>query len=123
MSNARIHINFFATLTLRRLSLACIAVFAIVCSAGLSYSVPAQQPADVQAVIGDKYADLLPEQKALVEDWFKRFGEVTHKTLTAAEGYDNLPVSTKTTSRPVPWESTRRWSNCSRSRLAPGSPA
>ena len=56
-----------------------------------------QQAPDTAAMIGDKYSDLLPEQKLLVDDWFKRFAEVVKKPISAQEGYDNLPVSTKTT--------------------------
>jgi hypothetical protein len=62
-----------------------------------SVFVAAQQPPLPPAIIGDKYADLLPEQKVLVDDWFKRFGEVVKKPVSAQEGYDNLPLSTKTT--------------------------
>jgi len=59
--------------------------------------VSAQQPSAPQVIPGAKYSDLAPEQKALVDDWFRRFSEVVKKPLTAEEGYNNLPVSTKTT--------------------------
>jgi len=55
-----------------------------------------QAPQNTQVIPGAKYADLLPEQKVLVDDWFRRFAEVVKKTVSAPEGYDNLPVSTKT---------------------------
>jgi len=55
-----------------------------------------QAPQNTQVIPGAKYADLLPEQKVLVDDWFRRFAEVVKKTVSAQEGYDNLPVSTKT---------------------------
>ena len=56
-----------------------------------------QEPPNSQAIIGASYSDLLPEQKALVDDWFRRFSEVVKKPVAVEEGYDNLPVSTKTT--------------------------
>ena len=59
--------------------------------------VSAQQPPAPQVIPGAKYSDLAPEQKALVDDWFRRFSEVVRKPITAEEGYNNLPVSTKTT--------------------------
>jgi len=59
--------------------------------------VSAQQPSAPQVIPGAKYSDLAPEQKALVDDWFRRFSEVIRKPLSAEEGYNNLPVSTKTT--------------------------
>src|SRR5262249_41528666 len=33
----------------------------------------------------------------LVDDWFRRFSEVVKKPVSPEEGYNNLPVSTKTT--------------------------
>jgi hypothetical protein len=72
---------------------ACALLFAV----GSSGFTTAQQPPDAQALLGAKYSDLLPQQKVLVDDWFRRFGEVVRKPVTAEEGYDNLPVSTKTT--------------------------
>jgi len=59
--------------------------------------VSAQQPSAPQVIPGAKYSDLASEQKALVDDWFRRFSEVIRKPLSAEEGYNNLPVSTKTT--------------------------
>jgi hypothetical protein len=59
-------------------------------------SAAAQAPQDSQPILGAKYADLLPEQKTLVDDWFRRFGEVVKKAVSPQEGYDNLPLSTKT---------------------------
>ena len=52
------------------------------------------------AAAGDfsaNYASLKPEQKALVDDWIKRFSATMQKQVDPAEAYDNLPVSTKTT--------------------------
>ena len=69
----------------------------IVFALGLLRFVSAQQPSAPQVIPGAKYSDLAPEQKALVDDWFRRFSEVVRKPLSAEEGYNNLPVSTKTT--------------------------
>ncbi len=69
----------------------------LVFTLGLLRFVSAQQPSAPQVIPGAKYSDLAPEQKALVDDWFRRFSEVVRKPLTAEEGYNNLPVSTKTT--------------------------
>ena len=58
---------------------------------------PAQQPAPAQGLLGATYKELLPEQKALVDDWFKRVSVAMKKTIPAEEGYDNMPLSYKTT--------------------------
>jgi hypothetical protein len=44
-----------------------------------------------------KYASLKPEQKALVDDWMKRFGETIRKRVDPEMAYDYLPLSTRTT--------------------------
>jgi hypothetical protein len=44
-----------------------------------------------------EYRSLKPEQKALVDDWMKRFSETIHKPVDPRMAYDNLPVSTRTT--------------------------
>ncbi len=52
------------------------------------------------AAAGDfsaNYASLKPEQKALIDDWIKRFSAIVQKQVDPAKAYDNLPVSTKTT--------------------------
>ena len=58
--------------------------------------VAAQQSA-AQGLLGATYSELLPEQKALVDDWFQRASAVVKKTVPAEEGYNNLPLSYKTT--------------------------
>src|SRR5262245_27379623 len=47
--------------------------------------------------IGEKYSELRPEQKRLVDDWFQRFSQVIKKRVSPDEGYDHLPLSAKTT--------------------------
>jgi len=59
--------------------------------------VAAQQPAPAQGLLGATYKELLPEQKALVDDWFQRVSVAMKKTIPAEEGYDNMPLSYKTT--------------------------
>jgi hypothetical protein len=44
-----------------------------------------------------EYRSLKPEQKALVDDWMKRFSETIGKPVDPQMAYDNLPVSTRTT--------------------------
>src|SRR5712672_2321293 len=78
------------------ISVISIATFCIFLLLSFVVSSGAQQPAVPPALLGDKYTDLLPEQKALVDDWFRRFGDVVKKTVSPQVGYDNLPVSTKT---------------------------
>jgi len=46
---------------------------------------------------GAKYASLKPEQKALVDDWIKRFSATVQKKVDSEEAYDKLPQSMKTT--------------------------
>src|SRR3954470_19752723 len=59
--------------------------------------VSAQQPDAAQGLLGATYAELLPEQKTLVDDWFRRASTAMKKTIPAEEGYNNLPLSYKTT--------------------------
>jgi hypothetical protein len=59
--------------------------------------VAAQQPAPAQGLLGATYKELLPEQKTLVDDWFQRVSVAMKKTIPAEEGYDNMPLSYKTT--------------------------
>ena len=54
-------------------------------------------PAAAQDDFGGGYASLRPQQKRLVDDWFSRFSAVVKRPVGAAEGYDNLPLSAKTT--------------------------
>jgi hypothetical protein len=64
------------TMTRRNLILCVISIASLCISLTLSFAVSAgvqQPPAIPPALLGDKYADLLPEQKVLVDDWFKRF--------------------------------------------------
>jgi hypothetical protein len=44
-----------------------------------------------------KYASLKSEQKALVDDWMKRFSETVRKQIDPEMAYDNLPLSMRTT--------------------------
>jgi hypothetical protein len=55
------------------------------------------QNASATDAFGGRYSSLKPEQKRLVDDWFKRFSAVVKKPVNPAEGYDKLPVSGRTT--------------------------
>jgi len=46
---------------------------------------------------GGNYEGLEDEQKLLIDDWFRRFNEMTGRQVEPAEGYNNLPLSTRTT--------------------------
>jgi len=46
---------------------------------------------------GANYASLKPEQKALIDDWIRRFSAIIGKQVDPEMTYDNLPVSSKTT--------------------------
>ena len=46
---------------------------------------------------GSTYSTLHPQPKRLVDDWFKRLSAVVQKPVDPAEGYENLPLSTRTT--------------------------
>ena len=43
------------------------------------------------------YDSLKSEQKALVDDWMKRFSATIHKQVDPQQAYNNLPLSTRTT--------------------------
>jgi hypothetical protein len=46
---------------------------------------------------GGEYPSLRAEQRALVDDWFERFSRAVGNSVTPQEGYDNLPLSVRTT--------------------------
>ena len=46
---------------------------------------------------GGSYKGLSDEQRRLVDDWFDRFNRITQRKIEVDEGYDNLPLSTRTT--------------------------
>jgi hypothetical protein len=55
-----------------------------------------QAPAGAEGP-GSTYASLRPQPKRLVDDWFRRLSAVVQKPVDPAEGYENLPLSTRTT--------------------------
>jgi hypothetical protein len=63
----------------------------------MSTAAAAQQTATNPVVLSGRYSDLHPQQKRLVDDWFRRLSEVLKQQVSPEEGYDNLPVSDKTT--------------------------
>jgi len=46
---------------------------------------------------GGTYDKLRPEQRKLIDDWFGRYNQRTHKNLSPAGGYNAVPVSVRTT--------------------------
>src|SRR5688572_5727143 len=58
---------------------------------------PANQSDSAAVVLGGQYSDLHAEQKRLVDDWFRRLSSVIKKEASPEEGYNNLPLSSKTT--------------------------
>ncbi len=53
------------------------------------------QEQDIQ--FGGTYANLKPEQRRLVDEWFRQYNEITKQNLKPAEEYDGLSLSTRTT--------------------------
>ncbi len=78
---------------MRRGSIILAAAMLLVC---FTYAAVFQQQTDIQAFAG-KYSQLQDQQKRLVDDWFRRFSETIKKPVASEEGYDNLPLSVKTT--------------------------
>lgn len=68
----------------------------LVCALVLSSLLTAQDTQNAVLLSG-KYSDLHPEQKRLVDDWFRRLSEVLKQQVSPEEGYDHLPISDKTT--------------------------
>jgi len=64
---------------------------------GASFSGAAQEKSEETTVFGGQYSDLRPGQEKLVDDWFARFSQVVKKPVTPEEGYNNLPLSVRTT--------------------------
>jgi hypothetical protein len=50
-----------------------------------------------QTTFGGGYSSLTPQQKRLVDDWFQRFSSVVKKAVDPGEGYEEIPLSAKTT--------------------------
>ena len=63
----------------------------------MSTSTVAQETNTNPVVLSGKYSDLHPEQKRLVDDWFRRLSGVLKQEISPEEGYESLPVSDKTT--------------------------
>src|SRR3954453_18462462 len=49
------------------------------------------------AEFGGTYERLRPEKRKLVDDWFYRYNQRTHKHLSPEAGYNTVPVSVRTT--------------------------
>ncbi|HYI95291.1 MAG TPA: hypothetical protein VEX68_17250 [Bryobacteraceae bacterium] len=71
----------------------------IAISALLSLSIGAssQNPQHAASDFGGNYDSLQPEQRALIDDWMKRFSATIHKQVDPQQAYNNLSLSTRTT--------------------------
>jgi len=67
-----------------------------------SHPVWAQQDPSGAEEPGSTYASLQPAQTRLVDDWFMRLSAVVEKAVNPAEGYENLPLSARTTTEWTP---------------------
>ncbi len=72
-------------------------VFALVFSVLTCAHAASAQPVAATPGPGSTYAALQPQQQRLVEDWFKRFSALVGKPADPVEGYEALPISTRTT--------------------------
>ena len=73
-------------------------VFTVLCLVAFAAEMQGQNtPNDVPGRFAGKYASLKPEQRALVDDWMRRFSETIRKPVDPEAAYDNLPVSIRTT--------------------------
>ncbi len=62
-----------------------------------THPVWAQQDSSGAEGPGSTYSSLRPPQRRLIDDWFTRVSAVVKKPIDPAEGYENLPLSTRTT--------------------------
>ena len=62
-----------------------------------THPVWAQQDSSGAEGSGSTYSSLRPPQRRLIDDWFTRVSAVVKKPVDPAEGYENLPLSTRTT--------------------------
>ena len=56
-----------------------------------------QAPATTLELPGSSYSSLRPEQVRLINDWFGRLSAVAKKRVDPGDGYETLPLSTRTT--------------------------
>jgi len=64
------------------------------------FAQPTKQSSETQeedVKFGGTYANLKPEQRRLVDDWFQQYNDVTKQNLKPTEEYDKLSLSTRTT--------------------------
>jgi hypothetical protein len=57
----------------------------------------ASAQAEQNVRFGGTYDNLKPAQRALVDEWFRQFNEVSKRNLKLAEAYDDLSLSVRTT--------------------------
>src|SRR4051794_17072084 len=71
-----------------------IAIFSVL---ALSIEGGSQNTEPAAGDFGGNYESLHSEQKALVDDWMKRFSATIRKPVDPQQAYNNLPLSTRTT--------------------------
>ena len=72
-------------------------LIAILALLALSIGAGAQNTQGAASDFGGGYDSLQSEQRALVDDWMKRFSATIHKQVDARQAYNNLSLSTRTT--------------------------
>ncbi len=85
----------------------CLRMAIILVILGLPCLAAAQSARETTPDFSGSYTSLLPYQKRLVDDWFRRFSETIGKPVSPEEGYNHLPVSAKTTFSAVTHALTR----------------
>ena len=70
---------------------------AILALLALSIGAGTQNTGGAASDFGGGYDSLKSEQKALVDDWMKRFSATIHKQVDPQQAYNNLSLSTRTT--------------------------
>ncbi|MBI4893385.1 MAG: hypothetical protein HY821_22380 [Acidobacteria bacterium] len=69
----------------------------VVLAAALALLRPSAAAQNQPLNLGGSYDQLLPRQQALVQRWVSEYNGIVHRKVTAAEIYDNLPLSARTT--------------------------
>jgi len=72
-------------------------ILAILALLALSLGASSQNTSGGPSDFGGGYDTLHPEQRALVDDWMKRFSATIHEKVDARQAFNNLSLSTRTT--------------------------
>ena len=81
----------------RKLSIAALNIV-VAGSLAIAQDVPSSRaPDDERPTFAGNYAQLKPDQKQLVDDWFQRLSKVLGEPISPAEGYNHVRLSVRTT--------------------------